>query len=187
MNALRTARLTLRQWTPADREPFAAMSSDPEVMRYFVAPLSREESDALIGRVSAHIAENGWGLWAVEHNENGRFMGFVGLHPIATGLPCAGEVESGWRLAKEFWGRGYALEAAQAALQFAFEQLGREQVLAFTAVQNAPSRALMERLGMGRRLPDFDHPAVPEGHPIRRHVLYGITAREWVARRPLDA
>jgi RimJ/RimL family protein N-acetyltransferase len=178
---LKTARVALRQWIESDHEPFAAMSADPEVMRYFVAPLSRGESEALIGRVSTHIAEHGWGLWAVEHNESGKFMGFIGLHPIREGLPCAGELEAGWRLASEFWGQGYATEAAGAALRFGFEELGREQIAALTAVLNKPSQAVMDRLGMTLQGSGFQHPFITEGHPIRPHLLYRITLEEWLA------
>ncbi len=175
--AARTPRLVLRAWRDADLGPFAALNADPEVMRHFPAPLSRAESDAVAARIRADMAARGFGFWAVEVPGAAAFAGFVGLSvprfapPFAASeRPC---VEVGWRLAREHWGRGYATEAAAAALAVAFGRLGLAEVVAFTAPGNARSRAVMERLGM-RRDPadDFDHPLVAAGHPLRRHVLY---------------
>jgi RimJ/RimL family protein N-acetyltransferase len=168
---LRTERLLLRGWRESDLRPFAALNADPEVMRYFPARLSREESDAMVARVSASLAERGWGLWAVEHH--GEFLGLTGLAVPQFEAPFLPAVEIGWRYARSAWGRGYATEAAQAVLAFAFHELRLDEVVSFTAVENRRSRAVMERLGMEHdAADDFDHPRIPEGSPLRRHVLY---------------
>ena len=180
---LTTERLILRQWQESDHEPFAAMSADPEVMRYFPAPLSRDESDALIGRVRTKIDEQGWGLWACERREDGQFIGFVGLWPVPDGLPGGVDIEVGWRLAEAYWGHGYATEAGAESLRFAFENLAQEQVVSFTAIINKPSSAVMRRLGMSNLEQDFDHPKIDKASPVNRHVLYGITRNEWEETR----
>ena len=158
------------------------MSADPEVMRYFLAPLTREESDALVERVSSAIGEKGWGLWACERREDRRLIGFVGLWQVPDGLLGGAEIEVGWRLARQYWGNGYATEAGAESLRFGFEELDEEEIIAFTALPNTPSRAVMERLGMSDREMNFDHPKIAEGHPLQRHVLYGITREEWEVR-----
>ena len=169
---LRTRRLVLRPWTDADREPFAAMGRDPEVMRYFPGLLDRAASDAFVDRCMQRFADCGWGLWVVDE---GGFRGFTGLNPAPDALPCAPAVEVGWRLARDAWGHGYATEAAQAALSYGFEELGLGEIVSFTATLNARSIAVMQRLGMTRDpSEDFDHPALPGGHPLRRHVLYRL-------------
>ncbi|QCB95004.1 GNAT family N-acetyltransferase [Cellulomonas shaoxiangyii] len=168
----RTARLVLRQWTEADLEPFARMNADPEVMEYFPATLTREASDAMVARVRAHLDEHDWGLWALE--ADGRFAGFTGL---ARPGWAPSLVEVGWRLPRWAWGRGYATEAAREALAVGFGELGLTEVVSVTTVSNERSQAVMRRLGMTRDpAADFDHPTIPEGHPLRRHVLYRITA-----------
>jgi RimJ/RimL family protein N-acetyltransferase len=156
----------LRQWRDEDREPFAALNADPEVMRYFPSTMSREQSDAFVDWAGGSIEERGWGLWAVEVVGGARFAGFVGLNePIF--MPDT--VEVGWRLAREHWGRGYATEAAREALRFGFDEL-----VAFTVPANMRSRRVMERLGMTHDpADDFDHPRVPDG-PLKRHVLYRL-------------
>ena len=166
---LRRAAVTLRQWRDADREAFAALNADPEVMRYFPAVMSRAESDAFVDRASAQIEERGWGLWAVEVPGVAPFVGFVGLN-VPRFMPDT--VEIGWRIAKEHWGRGYAPAAAEQALRYGFEELGLDEIVAFTTVMNTPSRRVMERIGMTHDpARDFDHPSVPDG-PLKRHVLY---------------
>ena len=170
---IRTERLLLRRWTDADRGPFAALNADPVVMEHFPAPLTRAESDAFADRVEAGFAERGWGLWAVEAPEG--FVGFTGLSVPAFEADFLPAVEVGWRLARSAWGRGYATEAASAALRYAFTDLGLESVVGFTATTNTRSERVMQRVGM-RRLGEFDHPALPEGSRLRRHVLYRATA-----------
>ena len=175
---IQTPRLLLRPWRDADLAPFAAMNADPVVMEFFPRPLDRAESDAAVARIRDHFAARGFGLWAVEVPDVADFIGFVGLAVPrfeAHFTPC---VEIGWRLAREHWGRGYATEAARAALGFGFEELALDEIVSFTAPANVRSRAVMERIGMTRSPEDdFDHPTLPEGHPLRRHVLYR-------ARRP---
>jgi RimJ/RimL family protein N-acetyltransferase len=172
---LHTPRLVLRPWREEDFAPFAAMNADPRVMEFFPRPLERAESDAAVGRTREHFARHGFGLWAVEVPGVADFIGFVGLaipRFEAHFTPC---VEIGWRLAVEHWGRGYATEAARAVLAFGFEDLALEEIVSFTTTANRRSRAVMERIGMSRSPEDdFDHPALPEGHPLRRHVLYRV-------------
>ena len=173
MTELRTARLVLRQWTAQDRAPFAALNADLEVMRWFPAPLSRRESDALADRIEADLERDGWGLWALEQRSTGRFIGFTGLARPSFEAHFTPTVEIGWRLARSAWGSGFATEAARAVTAFAFDDLQLDGLVAFTAEGNAPSRAVMHRLGMSHDpAEDFDHPALPPPHPLRRHVLY---------------
>lgn len=168
---LRTDRLLLRGWRDSDLKPFAALNADPEVMRYFPAPLTREQSDALAGRASDGLGERGWGLWAVERD--GDFLGFTGLAVPGFEAHFTPAVEIGWRFVRSAWGSGYATEAGTAVLRFAFGELGLDEVVSFTAVGNRRSRAVMERIGMVRDADgDFDHPRVSASSPLRRHVLY---------------
>jgi RimJ/RimL family protein N-acetyltransferase len=174
---LRTARLILRPWREADRDAFAALNADPRVMEYFPSPLSRAESDAGAVRITAHFEAQGFGFWAAEVVGGAPFIGFIGLAVpsfVAHFTPCT---EIGWRLAHDAWGLGYATEGARAVVQFAFETLGRQEIVAMTAPANRRSRRVMEKLGM-RRDPadDFDHPRIPEGHPLQRTVLYRLRA-----------
>ena len=170
---LRTEGLRLRQWTAADREPFARLNADSLVMQYFAATLSRAESDGLAEAIANHIAQHGWGLWAVEVPGVTSFAGFIGLSRPrfeAHFTPC---VEIGWRLGSSVWGRGYATEGASAVLAFGFDALGLPEIVSFTTETNLPSRRVMERIGMTHnRDDDFDHPNLPPQHPLRRHVLY---------------
>lgn len=177
MSELRTSRLLLRNWRDSDREPFAALNADPEVMRYFPAPLTREESDRLATRARAEIEAHGWGLWAVEVAPGGAFIGFVGLADRRNSAHIVPAVEVGWRLAREHWGQGYATEAGRAAVDHGFREVGLDEIVSFTAEVNLPSRRVMERLGMSHDpADDFDHPDLPEGSPLRRHVLYRLRA-----------
>lgn len=190
---LGSPRLRLRQWTPADRAPFAALNADPAVMEHFPAPLDRAQSDAMADRIEALIEQQGWGFWAAELLEGqdgagtpgGTFMGFIGLNRPTAPLPFAPCVEIGWRLARPFWGRGLATEGAQLALRAGFEVLGLDEIVAFTAQSNQRSRAVMERLAMRELAAEaFEHPAVPQGHPVRPHVLYRLTRPQWRACPP---
>lgn len=172
---LTTARLVLRHWRDADLESFAALNADPRVMEYFPGTLTRQESDALATRIRHRLETTDFGLWAVEVPGTVPFIGCVGLSIPrweAHFTPC---VEIGWRLALAHWGRGYATEAASAALAYAFNDLKLPEVVSFTAVTNHRSQAVMRRLGMNRTpQDDFLHPDLPEGHPLRPHVLYRI-------------
>lgn len=181
---LETQRLRLRAWRREDRAPFAALNGDAEVMAFMPKALTRPESDALVDRIEAHFTEHGFGLWAVETRAEAAFVGFVGLSVPRFAAPFSPAVEVGWRLARAQWGNGYATEAAAAALDFAFERVGLDEVVSFTVPANARSRRVMERLGMVQdRQGDFDHPRLPEGHPLRRHVLYRLSRPRWEARR----
>jgi len=176
---LRTARLRLRRWRAADREPFAALNADPEVMEHFPASLTRPQSDRLIERIEAGFERNGYGLWALETRADGEFVGFTGLAPVPFEAHFTPAVEVGWRLSRSAWGRGYATEAARASLAFGFDEVGLAEVVSFAAAGNARSRAVMERIGMERDPEDdFDHPGLPAGHPLSRHVLYRVAAAD---------
>lgn len=175
-------RMVLRHWRPEDRAPFAVMNADPAVMEHFPSALSRAESDAAVDRIEAHFTKHGFGLWAVEIPGVTAFAGFIGLSIPgfeAHFTPC---VEVGWRLAREYWGKGYATEGARAAVRFGFEQLGLIEIVSFATLANARSRRVMERIGMRHSsADDFDHPPLPAGHPMRRHVLYRLTKADWAS------
>ncbi len=153
-------------------------------MEHFIKPLDRSESDAMVARILAHFERHGFGFWAVEAPNVAALVGMVGLAipPFETHFtPC---VEIGWRLAREHWGKGYASEAARASLHYGFEQLGLGEIVAFTVPRNVRSRAVMERIGMTRSpADDFDHPSLPEGHPLRRHVLYPLCGELYTTLR----
>ncbi|MFV0679446.1 GNAT family N-acetyltransferase [Ottowia sp.] len=168
---LSTHRLRLRPWLPQDRAPFAALNADPEMMAYFPFPLSRIESNILADHLQALLTQHGWGFWALELRATGTFIGFTGLHQVDNALPFSPATEVGWHLARPYWGEGLASEAARCALRYAFESLALPEVVAFTALGNTPSQAVMRRLGM-RYDGEFEHPALPPGHPLRPHALY---------------
>lgn len=170
---LRTERLLLRGWRDEDRGPFAALNADPEVMAHFPATLDRGESDALADRIAARMTASGYGLWAVEVPGVAPFVGWVGLAPIPFEAHFTPALEVGWRLARAHWGAGYATEAARAAVEFAFTDLGVDEVVSITVPANHRSRAVMQRIGLSHDpADDFDHPGFGPGHPLRRHVLY---------------
>ncbi|MGH8381409.1 GNAT family N-acetyltransferase [Pseudomonas sp.] len=177
---LQSARLVLRQWQDDDLGEFAAMCADPQVMRYFPAPLTRLESAALIGRIRGHFNEYGFGLWALERKDTGAFIGMTGLLNVNFDADFAPAVEIAWRLARRHWGLGFASEAAWASLRCAFAQLGLEQVVSFTSESNLPSQKVMQAIGMQQDLDaSFLHPKLPEDHPLRAHVLYRINRAQW--------
>jgi len=181
---LETARLLLREWRDGDRAPFAEMNADPRVMEHFPSRLTTSESDAFIDRMIERWAADGFGLWAVERLADERLLGFAGLAAPTFEAHFTPAVEIGWRLAIEAWGLGYATEAAQMALRFGFEVVvGLAEIVSFTVPANTRSRAVMERLGMTHDpADDFDHPRLPEGHRLRRHVLYRLGRERWLAR-----
>jgi RimJ/RimL family protein N-acetyltransferase len=177
---LRTQRLLLRRWSDADLEPFAAINADPEVMEHFPAPLTREQSDELVAGIELCFEQEGFGGWAVQVLGEAQLIGFVGLFTVGEQMPFAPSVEIGWRIARPFWGRGLALEAAAAAVDFAFDVARLDSILAYTAAGNTRSQRLMGRLGMIRDpREDFDHPALPPGHALAPHVLYRLWAEDW--------
>lgn len=168
-----TERLVLRRWQERDRATFYAHCSDPEVMRYFPALLTRDEVDAAIARQDGFADQHGFCFWVVEERASRQMLGFCGLKPGAEGTPLEGGVEIGWRFGKEHWGKGFAREAAQASLDWGFANLPVDRIGAITGPANTRSWGLMERLGMVRALDqDFDHPAVPDDSPLKRHITY---------------
>jgi RimJ/RimL family protein N-acetyltransferase len=179
---LETERLRMRVWRDADRAPFAAMNADPEVMRHFPETLDAARSNASVDGWLAQFAAQGWSNWALERRADGTFLGFVGLSVPRRSFPFSPCVEVGWRLARAHWHRGYATEAARAALRAGFERIGLDRIVSFTTLANAASRAVMVRIGLVDTGRDFDHPAIPEGHPQRRHCLYAIERAAWRAR-----
>lgn len=171
---LTTDRLHLREWREADVEPYFAMCSDPEVMQFLLPITSRDEIRAFIERQRASQAAYGSSFWAVERLEDGAFLGFCGLKPGAEGTPIEGEIEIGWRLRRDAWGRGYAKEAASACLDWAWASQAAS-VWAITVPANVRSWGLMERLGMKRHEDlDFQHPAAPPESPLYQHITYSI-------------
>lgn len=172
---LHTERLRLRRWLPSDRSPFAELNADPRVVEFLPGPLSRQESDARADRIEAHFRQHGFGLWAVEILGVTPFAGFVGLSIPPFEAPFTPCLEAGWRLAAAHWNRGYATEGARAALDFAFRWLGADEVVSYTVPHNLRSRRVMEKIGMAHSATDdFDHPLLPAGHPLRRHVFYRL-------------
>lgn len=173
VRSLQTDRLILRRWRDSDRAPFADLNADPEVMRYFMRPSTRAESDAFADRIEHHFQEYGWGLWALELRDTAEFIGFTGLWHATFEAPFTPAVEIGWRLRRSAWSHGFASEAARAAIADGLDRAGIPEILSFTAAINERSWRVMERLGM-RRVEggEFEHPSLPVGHPVRRHVLY---------------
>lgn len=171
---LESPRLRLRRWRTEDRAPFAAINAEPEVGRY-LSPLTRAGSDAMLDRIGAHFAQYGWGYWALEERDTRALIGSCGLMHIPWEAFFTPAVEIGWRLSTGWQGKGLAGEAAETALKFAFDTLGLNRVVSFTVPANAASWGLMERLGM-QKLGEFDNPDFPEGHPLRRNVVYEILA-----------
>lgn len=180
---LQTERLILRQWRPEDVAVFAEMNEDPEVMRYFPGPLTRQQSEGWAQSCQQMLEQQGWGLWAVEVREQSEFIGFVGLHAPVIDLPFNPCVEIGWRLKRSAWGQGYATEAARACLQFGFEHIGLQEIVSFTSIVNTPSSAVMQRLGMKRDAATFEHPSVPPGHILREHCVYRMSVSDWLLSR----
>ena len=176
-DALHTARLLLRQWRDEDAAAFAELSADPAVMRYLVPFVDRAAMDAWVTAARTHWEDHGFGPWVVELPGEAPFIGVVGLSNLRFALPFAPAIEAAWRLAHRYWGQGYAYEAARAAIDDGFGQLGLEEIVAFTVPANLASRRVMEKLGMTRDPAedfDFEHPRLQPGHPLRRHVLYRL-------------
>jgi len=172
---LETERLIVRNWQPEDIEPFAAMNADPRVMEFFPATMSRAETETMMAVLNERRKKLGFCFWAVELKESGEFIGFTGLSVPRFETHFTPCVEIGWRLAHALWGHGYATEAAKSTLRYAFETLSLKEIVSFTAVGNLRSRKVMEKIGMQRNpREDFDHPKLPQGHPLQRHVLYRI-------------
>ncbi len=176
---LKTKRLLLRQWRDKDFIDFARLNSDPEVMEFLPKILSVKESNSLAEKIITLISEYGWGFWAVECTNNNSFIGFVGLHEPKYELPVKPCVEIGWRLAREYWGKGYATEAGNASLEFAFKTLNLNEIYSFTSVKNKKSEAVMKRLQLINTQSNFDHPSIPVDSQCSEHVLYKINKEKW--------
>ena len=178
--SLETARLILRPWLDRDREPFARMSTDPQVMAHLLPFASPEAVDAWIDRQQTHLGTQGFCFWAIESKADGAFIGAAGLLRVGYEAHFTPAVEVGWRLDRRFWGQGYAPEAAACAIRFGFEHLELHEIVANTVPANRNSRRVMEKLGMSRTAADdFDHPLVPIEHPLRRQVLYRLPRDRW--------
>lgn len=170
---IKTTRLILKNYTDQERESFYAMNRDPEVMRFFPSVLTKEESDAMLKRLSDGINQRGWGFWGAFLEDE--LIGMIGINPIPFEAHFTPAVEVGWRLAKKHWGKGYATEGALAAIDYGFKTLGLKEIVSFTTLHNLPSQKVMVRLGMTHDpKDDFDHPRLEENHPLRRHVLYRL-------------
>ncbi len=172
---IETKRLILRAWQESDLAPFAEINACQKVCEFLPKQLSREESDALVQRLQGHMDKHGYSFFAVELKEANEFIGFTGLFYPSFDAHFTPAVEIGWRLSSSHWGQGYAPEAAKAALNYGFYEVGLEEIVAITVPDNMKSRRVMEKIGMvcdpdG----DFMHPSLPDGHPLRRHVLYRI-------------
>ena len=179
-DVLLTARLLLRRWRQADRQAFAAMNADREVMEYLAGPLTSAESYSLLDWIEAEFEQRRFGLWALEVAQTGQFIGFTGLSVPRFEAPFTPAVEIAWRLTKRCWGNGYATEAARRALAFAFETVGLQEVVAFTSRLNTRSQVVMSRIGMTYDdAGDFDRPGLALGDPLRPHVLWRVTAVRW--------
>ncbi|MBS0558762.1 MAG: GNAT family N-acetyltransferase [Proteobacteria bacterium] len=170
---IETPRLILRPWRPEDLPVFAEQNADPETMRFYPAPLTREQSDAYAARHIRHMAEHGFAKWAVEAPGVAPFIGATGLAWVSFEADFAPAVEIGWRFNRRYWGSGYATEAAAAAIADGFNRIGLREIVALTALPNTPSIRVMERLGM-TRAQEFDHPNVPAETGLKRHVLYRL-------------
>lgn len=171
--ALRTPRLLLREWRDEDVAHFAAMSADPGLTEFLLPP-----DDAWVARARQRWDDHGFGQFVVELPGEAPFIGVVGLSDLHTQVPAGPAIEAAWRLARPYWGKGYALEAARAAVDDGFFRLGLDEIVAITVVGNQRSRRVMERLGMAHDpAEDFEHPRLPEGHQLRRHVLYRLRRR----------
>ncbi len=179
---MRTERLLMRRWRDADRAPFAALNADPEVMAHFPHRLDPAASDAFVAKIEAGFEANGFGLWALERLDTAEFIGFTGLSVPKFTAHFTPAVEVGWRLCRAAWGQGLATEAGRQALAVGFDTYRLAEIVSFTTTGNTASRAVMRRLGMVEdRDGGFEHPSVPVGSPLRRHVLYRMDRAGWQA------
>lgn len=180
---VKTNRLILRQWRKTDFDMFAQMNSSNTVMQFYPDIMTKKQSDEFAQRNLNNIAINGWGFWAIEIPTVSNFIGFVGLNQPSYELPFSNNqsvIEIGWRLSENYWGRGYATEAAQAALDIGFKQLQFTEIISFASLLNQPSIRVMEKIKMQNTNNDFMHPKIPDGHQLQRHCLYSITKENWL-------
>lgn len=175
MTEIVTARLRMRRWRADDLDAFASINADPIVMQCFPSPLTRQQTEALIDELEQHFDRHGYSQWALEVKNTGELIGFTGLTDVGGQLPFAPATEVAWRLAANAWGRGYAYEAARAAIDFGWGTAGLTEIVSFTAKPNHRSERLMQRLAMTHDpADDFDHPKLPVADRLRPHVLYRI-------------
>ena len=172
-------RLLFRHWRVSDRDAFYELNSHPDVMRFFPSILSREESEAYIDAIIDRLEKNGFGFWAVALKDTNEFIGFIGLNSPNIGLKIEPCIEIGWRLKKEFWGRGFATEGAKRVLRYAFDECQFEKVYSFTTIRNRNSENVMTKIGMKNTNKNFFHPKIPKEHPLCEHVLYVLTREDW--------
>ncbi len=183
MNYLETERLILRDWKDEDRKPFAQMNADPIIMEYFPRRLGEADTNRLVDRFNEHFKKHGFGPYAVENKKTGEFMGFVGLSQIDFDAPFTPAVEIAWRLSYEYWGKGFATEAAQAVLEHAFDKLKIKEVVAYAVHDNERAIHIMEKVGMKRDPKgDFDYPALHKDHPLGKFVLYRVKKKDLVGK-----
>jgi RimJ/RimL family protein N-acetyltransferase len=176
--SLQTDRLILRRWRPEDLDAATATLADPQVAYWLASAPTRDEVAARMAAWEAQFDLDGVSRFAVERRADGALIGGVGLHQVDAAYdatPVAGAVEIGWHLDPGAWGQGYAVEAGAAVVRYGLDQLGLEEIVAFTAKTNARSRAVMERLGFAHQpWRDFDHPTLAPDHPLLAHVVYAI-------------
>ena len=172
---IETERLILRSWIDADLEPYRKINNDEKVIEFLRGPMSLEECKNFIVMVNNNIEKLGFGLWAATLKDSEELIGFIGLHPpdfTAHFTPC---VEIGWRLGSQHWGKGLATEGSRAVLKFAFEKTDLKEIISFTVPQNSRSISVMKKIGMHHDINgDFNHPKLPTGHRLERHLLYRI-------------
>ena len=180
MVTIKSSRLILRNWQEEDLAPFAALNADHRVRELFPGLMTRQDSDDSVKIMSDHIEKYGWGFWAASLIETGEFIGMIGLRNVHFKAHFTPAVEIGWILAFEHWEKGYATEGAKASLKYGFETLALKEIVSFTTVDNIRSRHVMKKIGMHHdQNDDFDHPKLPEGHSLRRHVLYRMNQEQW--------
>ena len=170
---IETERLVLRPWREDDILPFAEINSDEEVMEYLPKCLSLEETARFYNRIVAEHNILGYGLYAVETKSDGLFIGYVGFHRFDFDAEFSPGVEIGWRLARKYWGQGYATEAAKACIDYARKHNLFNEIYSFTTILNHRSERVMRKIGM-ERLGLFSHPSLPRGHRLEPHVLYKL-------------
>lgn len=177
---IQTERLILRQWCDQDIDPYRKLNADPKVMEFFPNTWSQEASDISLKSARNHIEKYGWGKWAVSLLKTGEFIGRIGLEDVDFQASFSPNIELGYRIAYKYWGNGYAVEGAKAALEHGFRQLNLEEIVAFTPMQNMRSQIVMQRIGMHHSpKDDFDHPKLPKEHRLSKHVLYRLNKMDW--------
>jgi ribosomal-protein-alanine N-acetyltransferase len=173
MKSIETPRLTLRTWKVSDIDALHGIHADPEVAYWLAGALSREQIEASVHAMIEHNSEHDWGVFAV-CLKDGSLIGAAGLQRVKPFMPFSG-IEATWRLASSRWGAGYITEAMRPIIEDGFERLAIDEIVTFTSQSNLKSQAVMKRLGfVADSALDFDHPKLPESHPLRRHVFFRL-------------